>query len=89
MISRFTATFSLIMALVFTVALAGDTAPREPTDNPRKQGTKLASHYRGKLQLSDEEFDFGYMPRSSRVSHQFWIKNVGDDTLQIVDIKPG
>lgn len=42
-----------------------------------------------KMYLAEEEFDFGYVPQSSRIAHVFWIKSVGDDTLKIIDIKTG
>lgn len=42
-----------------------------------------------KIFLPEEEWDFGYIPQGSVVSHFFKIKNIGDDTLQIVKVRPG
>ncbi|MEZ5359186.1 MAG: DUF1573 domain-containing protein [Candidatus Zixiibacteriota bacterium] len=42
-----------------------------------------------KMQLPEETFDFGYVPQSSKVTHTFWIKSVGDETLNILNVKPG
>ncbi len=42
-----------------------------------------------KMYLPEEEFDFGYVPQDSKISHVFWIKSVGEDTLRILTIKPG
>ncbi len=42
-----------------------------------------------KMFLPEEKFDFGFVPQDSKISHVFWIKSVGEDTLKILDIKPG
>lgn len=42
-----------------------------------------------KMFLPEEEFDFGYVPQNSKISHVFWIKSVGEDSLKIVSVKPG
>ncbi|MCJ7497762.1 MAG: DUF1573 domain-containing protein [candidate division Zixibacteria bacterium] len=42
-----------------------------------------------KLFLPEKEWDFGYIPQNSTVSHFFKIKNIGDDTLLIVKVRPG
>ncbi len=42
-----------------------------------------------KMFLPEEKFDFGFVPQDSKISHVFWIKSVGDDTLKILNVKPG
>jgi len=42
-----------------------------------------------KMFLPEEDFDFGFVPQDSKVSHVFWIKSVGEDTLKILNVKPG
>ncbi len=42
-----------------------------------------------KMFLPEEKFDFGFVPQDCRVSHVFWIKSVGDDSLKILKIIPG
>jgi hypothetical protein len=42
-----------------------------------------------KMYISGESFDFGYSPQNSKVSHVFWIKSVGSDSLKIIDVKTG
>lgn len=42
-----------------------------------------------KILLPETEWDFGYVPQNAVVSHFFTIKNVGDDTLQIIKVRPG
>ena len=42
-----------------------------------------------KMFLPEEKFDFGFTPQDSKISHVFWIKSVGEDTLKILNVKPG
>ncbi len=42
-----------------------------------------------KMMLPETEFDFGFVPQHSQVSHVFWIYSVGDDTLKIIKVVPG
>jgi len=39
--------------------------------------------------LPETSWDFGKIPTNSVVSHSFWIKNVGTDTLKILSVRPG
>jgi len=42
-----------------------------------------------KMFLPQEEFDFGFVPQGAKITHVFWIKSVGEDTLKILNVKPG
>jgi hypothetical protein len=42
-----------------------------------------------KLEIPDNSFFFGNTPQFSTVTHQFWFKSTGTDTLRIDDIKTG
>lgn len=42
-----------------------------------------------KIFLPEKGWDFGYIPQNAVVSHFFLIKNTGDDTLQIIKVRPG
>ncbi len=42
-----------------------------------------------KMSISEDSFDFGYIPQTAKVSHTFWIYSVGDDSLKILKVKPG
>gem|GEM_PF-962314 len=42
-----------------------------------------------KIWLSETFWNFGRTPQQSRISHTFWIKNLGGDTLRIAKVKPG
>lgn len=42
-----------------------------------------------RLELSHDQFYFGYLPAGAIVQHSYWIRNKGNDTLQIISVKPG
>ncbi len=42
-----------------------------------------------KLKLSEVEFDFGNVPQMAKISHDFWLYSIGDDTLKILKVSPG
>lgn len=42
-----------------------------------------------KMFISEQEFNFGFVPQNSKISHMFWIKSVGEDSLIIISVKPG
>lgn len=41
------------------------------------------------MRLSESEFNFGYAPQNSQISHVFWLYNDGDDSLKIEKVVPG
>ncbi len=41
---------------------------------------------KGKLQVSETAWDWGRAPQNSVLSHSFWIKNVGTDTLRSLNV---
>jgi hypothetical protein len=42
-----------------------------------------------KLEISEMNWDWGRVPQSSVVSHSFWLKNVGTDTLRGLNVSVG
>ncbi len=42
----------------------------------------------GIIEISEPEFDFGYVPGNSKYIHNFVIRNVGDGPLKIVKVDP-
>ena len=44
---------------------------------------------KARIFLPDTRWDFGYVPVGSSVSHTFQAKNIGEDTLIIVRVRPG
>jgi len=41
-----------------------------------------------RVKVADEIFDFGFVPQKSLVSHVFWLKNSGGQTLEIKKLTP-
>jgi hypothetical protein len=42
-----------------------------------------------KIMVPETHWDFGIVPQNAMLTHDYWIKNIGDDTLRIIDVKPG
>ena len=42
-----------------------------------------------KMVLEETQFDFGYVPQQAKITHVFWLKSVGDDSLKILKVTPG
>lgn len=42
-----------------------------------------------RMTISELNFNFGYVPQNSHVSHVFWLRSTGDDTLKILKVVPG
>ncbi len=42
-----------------------------------------------RLTMPESDFDFGYVPQNSTISHSFWLFSTGDDTLKILKVVPG
>lgn len=42
-----------------------------------------------KLGISEENFDFGYVPQNAKVSHVYWLKAEGTDSVKIANVVPG
>lgn len=81
----------LMFFVISGVILAGTKAGATPKNSAPKSkpDQQLTSKYKGKMELSDDVFDFGFLPKQSKVSHTFWLHNIGLDTLEIITIKPG
>ena len=41
------------------------------------------------LEIPDEKFDFGSVATNSTISHYFWFKSTGTDTIRIEEVKTG
>ncbi len=49
----------------------------------------VAANAQPKLVIPQPEFDFGFVPQSAKVSHEFWLYSEGTETLQILKVNPG
>ena len=53
-------------------------------------GLSLSSAFAApRLTIDENIFNFGYVPQNSKISHVFWLKSTGDDTLKILKVVPG
>jgi len=93
MFKRFILTLLIFSWVICGVTLAGSNPSLPNKNKPNKPtSTKkntMESNYKGKMELLEDKFDFGYLPKHSKVSHIFWLKNIGNDSLEIIRIKPG
>ncbi len=42
-----------------------------------------------KIQIPETHWDLGKVPQGSSATHSYWIKNTGDETLKIIQVRPG
>jgi len=77
-LKRWTWLTALPAGLVITAATAS-----------AQEGAKPAEALQARLEVKQNNFDFGYVPQGTSISHVFWLKNVGGDTLRITDVRPG
>ncbi|PKK84229.1 MAG: hypothetical protein CVT49_04480 [candidate division Zixibacteria bacterium HGW-Zixibacteria-1] len=60
------------------------------SDNPIYSGQNPFPAVSGPgLYIPDTTFDFGYVPQFGTISHKYRMYSVGDDTLNILQIRPG
>lgn len=55
---------------------------------PEPAGLPESQKNRGKLEVSESLWDFGYVTQGAKVTHDYVLKNVGDDSLFIEKVKP-
>lgn len=64
---------ALLAVLVFGLVIAQE----QPQQNIKA----------GRLEISQKSWDFGFIPRGAKVTHNFLLKNVGNDTLRITNVR--
>ncbi len=69
-----------------TIAVAALSAQAQESGTPA--GTPPAASL-ARLEVRETAFNFGYVPQGYSISHTFWLKNAGSDTLRITDVRPG
>ena len=73
---------NLLMTVATVILMTGGTALAQ-------EGEPVEQANLPQVTASMEQFDFGRVVQGASISHIFWLKNVGGDTLKITDIKPG
>ncbi|MDF1543593.1 MAG: DUF1573 domain-containing protein [bacterium] len=69
-------TISKLTGFILTMTLAAVIGGTAQAGTPR-------------MEISTDVFNFGYAPQHAKISHSFWLKSAGDDTLKIVKVTPG
>jgi hypothetical protein len=41
------------------------------------------------ISVPETHWDFGNVPLNSVISHDYWIRNIGTDSLKIIEVRPG
>jgi hypothetical protein len=52
-------------------------------------GTTSTAASKARIEVPEVSFNFGYVPQGASISHTFWLRSVGEDTLRITDVRPG
>lgn len=52
-------------------------------------GISGGSYAAPKILVPETAWDFGHVPQHSTLTHDYWIKNIGTDTLKIIKVRPG
>ncbi len=42
-----------------------------------------------RMTIHEADFNFGFVPQHSKISHDFWLMSTGDDELKILKVVPG
>lgn len=77
----------LVAALMLSSALAAQTPP--PTTQPKQPAQPITVVSKAKVEIEQTDFDFGFSPSDAYVSHAFWLRSRGLDSLRILSVKPG
>lgn len=92
---------TVLLFLASAPGLADDKQSVSSKDDVKKSGTQVrpkatkakdvpeSPYVNGVASVSEEGFDFGYTPTGCTIFRNFYVRNVGTDTLDIVKIKPG
>lgn len=59
------------------------------TPPPAKVESPAAPPSKAKMVTDMTEFDFGWIPSDSYVSHAYWFYSRGEDSLKILSVQPG
>jgi hypothetical protein len=41
------------------------------------------------ISVPETHWEFGNVPMNSIISHDYWIRNTGSDSLKIIEVRPG
>jgi hypothetical protein len=82
---------SIVLCLLwFSVAYAADTVDKSPPPGS-SQNVNVSKDLQNipSIHLPKPTHDFGEVPEGEVVSHDFKVKNVGEEVLKIQRVRPG
>ena len=79
--------FGLVSMLMTSSLLIAQTPA--PTTPPAKVPVPEAPPSKAKIATDMTEFDFGWIPSNSYVTHNYWFYSRGEDSLKILKVQPG
>jgi len=72
---------------VLTLMLAHGPTVAQETEVKNDSSPQLQNVKAARLEISQKLWDFGFIPRGAKVTHNFLLKNVGNDTLKITNVR--
>jgi hypothetical protein len=81
---------SLVLFVFIAILLKSSfiSGAKHPQKTPSKSSSETSAEG-PRVHFLETSWDFGKIPLNSGVSHAYWIKNVGTDTLKILKVRPG
>lgn len=79
----------VFFAVVLSSLAIGTAVSQEKKAEPEKKidSTLQQNIKAGRLEIAQKAWDFGFIPRGAKVTHNFLLKNVGNDTLRITNVR--
>ncbi|MGB5107895.1 MAG: hypothetical protein WBP29_12220 [Candidatus Zixiibacteriota bacterium] len=79
--------FGLACFLITSSLVIAETPA--PTTPPAKVPVPAAPPSKAKIVTDMTDFEFGWIPSNSYVSHTYWFYSQGEDSLKILSVQPG
>ena len=76
------------LLITSSVLLAEQPAPTMPAVQPNTT-PQPTTPSKAKIATDMTEFEFGWIPSDSYVSHTYWFYSRGEDSLRIISVNPG
>jgi hypothetical protein len=78
----------IVILCLGATALAGYVAAQSTTQKSDEAVIKVNPTSKARIDIVSDNYDFGSIPRGAIVVHSFVVKNVGQETLAITNVKP-
>ena len=78
-----------LVSVMMTSSLLMAQAPAPTTPPTATAPAAAPPPSKAKITTDMEEFEFGWIPTDSYVSHTYWFYSKGEDSLKILSVNPG